>query len=101
MTKEQILSSLCVYDERNPYYLPFDVDDLLIKPTDCSCDNCFYGRTKMADFILSELSKQEISDEEIQKQAFKYVYKCKISDNHVYSFIDGIRWYREQLKQRQ
>jgi hypothetical protein len=40
----------------------------------------------------------EISDEEIQKQAFKYVYKCKISDNHVYSFIDGIRWYREQLK---
>ena len=40
----------------------------------------------------------EISDEEIDKEAFKYVYENKISDTHVVSFIAGAKWYREQLK---
>jgi hypothetical protein len=64
MTKEQILSSLCVYDERNPYYLPFDVDDLLIKPTDCSCDNCFYGRTELTEQLIWQ-AKRMYTEEEV------------------------------------
>jgi len=40
----------------------------------------------------------EISDEEIDKEAFKYVYENKISDIHVVSFIAGAKWYKEQLK---
>ena len=48
--------------------------------------------------LKQQLIPAEISDEEIEKEAFKYVYENKIPDNHVVSFIDGIRWYKEQLK---
>jgi len=96
MTKEQILSCLCVYDKRNPNYLPFDEDDLSRKPIDCACDNCYYGREKMAEFILSQLPQQEISDEDIEKAAGFYKYKI----NKTF-FMEGAFWYREQLKQRQ
>jgi hypothetical protein len=41
-----------------------------------------------------------LSDEEIDKEAFKYVYENKISDTHVVSFIDAAKWYREKLKNR-
>ena len=58
--------------------------------------------------LAKEMNKQpmtfvpyEISDEEIDKEAFKYVYENKISNTHVVSFINAARWYREQLKQRQ
>jgi hypothetical protein len=47
-----VYTRLCVYDKRNPDYLPYDEDDLTKKPTNCSCDNCFYDRTKMAEFII-------------------------------------------------
>jgi len=97
MTKEQILSCLCVYDERNPYYLPFDEDDLSRKPTDCGCDNCFYNRNKMAEFILSQLPQQEISDEEIEKAGERLV-----DDEYEFNaFIIGAKWYREKIKQKQ
>ena len=50
---EWVYTRLCSYDNMNPNYLPYDEDDITKKPIDCSCDNCFYGRTKMAEFILS------------------------------------------------
>lgn len=47
MEKDYILSQLCFYDNRNPEY----VEDG-IKKDDCYCDNCFYGRTVLAEEIL-------------------------------------------------
>lgn len=60
MTTEQILSNLCLYDERNPDGLKsyMDEDDYKYLQAarknrkDCFCDNCFYGRTVMAEYIL-------------------------------------------------
>jgi hypothetical protein len=52
MTKEYVLSRLCVYDKRNPDYIPYDEENELEKPKDCSCDNCFYGRTILSEKIL-------------------------------------------------
>jgi hypothetical protein len=66
-----IYSRLCVYDKRNPDYLPYDEDDLTRKPTNCNCDNCFYGRTKMADFIIQSL----------QQPKMPVGFECKMETN--------------------
>ena len=63
MKKEEILSSLCEYDKRNPD-CTFDDEEiqerkerLLKKKTSCFCDNCFYGRTELAEYILKILNE--------------------------------------------
>ena len=55
-----VYTKLCVYDKRNPDYLLYDEDDLTKQPKKCSCDNCFYGRTKMANFIIQSLQQPKI-----------------------------------------
>lgn len=44
-----------------------------------------------------ELPQQEISDEEIENDAWERF----ISDSGRFGFISGAKWYREQLKHRQ
>lgn len=46
MDLEQIKEKLCYNDERNPYYLNGEPSN------NCFCDNCFYGRTQLAEEIL-------------------------------------------------
>lgn len=65
MTKEYVLNRLCVYDKRNPNYIPYDEDDESRKPTDCSCDNCFYGRKILAEKLLQ--LNQAIEDNKDRK----------------------------------
>jgi len=48
MNETEILSNLCYHDPRNPDYTDDDDD----KPENCYCDNCFYGRDKLAKEIL-------------------------------------------------
>ena len=45
-----------------------------------------------------ELPQQEISDEEIEKGAWEYVYKHKINGHTIVHWNNAIKWYREQLK---
>lgn len=58
MTIDEVLQSLCYYDKRNPNCTANDeeIEDhkakLLGYNTTCSCYNCFYGRTKLAEWIL-------------------------------------------------
>lgn len=62
MTKNQILQNLCYYDEMNPDCV-LDGEELKeyqekinknkkAGHTGCACDNCFYGRTRLAEEIL-------------------------------------------------
>lgn len=55
MTKNDIYNYLCYYDERSPYYEMLLLDEEKKKPKNCSCDNCFYGRTKLAEFIIENI----------------------------------------------
>lgn len=53
MTAEEIYSNLCFYDLRNPNG---STDNEAIEEhikEDCYCDNCFYGRTKLAEYIIN------------------------------------------------
>lgn len=54
MTEHEILENLCYYDKRNPYYneLTDNSEHEYEKRNPCFCDNCFYGRTKLANEIL-------------------------------------------------
>ena len=49
MKKEEILTKLCYYDNRNPNNI---LEECTIKPIPCFCDNCHYGRTEMAKYII-------------------------------------------------
>lgn len=48
--------SLCSRDYRSPIHNFLDEEDREEEPmVSCMCDNCFYGRSRMADFILEHL----------------------------------------------
>jgi hypothetical protein len=60
LTMTEIAEKLCYYDTRNPDGVKSYMTEEEIKEEgytatskhDCSCDNCFYGRTKLALYIL-------------------------------------------------
>ena len=66
MTEQEIKEELCYYDLRNPdgvnSYGFLETEEIKEegygnhKKEDCSCDNCFYGRTKMAEELLKYVS---------------------------------------------
>jgi len=58
------LTNLCYYDKRNPDYLPYDEDDLTKMPSDCYCDNCFYGRSKLTEQLIWQKDRM-YSEEEV------------------------------------
>ena len=45
----EVLENICCYGKRHPDYDP-ECDR--VKQTPCYCDNCFYGRDKLAKEIL-------------------------------------------------
>ena len=49
MNYKEVCGYLCNYDKRNPNYCPEFGD----KSDDCYCDNCFYGRDKLARELLT------------------------------------------------
>jgi GTPase len=49
--------------------------------------------------IISNCVIKEISDEEIRKQAIKYDNQA-FSETPIAHFIEGAKWYREQLKKK-
>jgi hypothetical protein len=77
MTINEIKSKLCYYDRRNPDFMiteEFGYDKEDIDTTgdfprkDCACDNCFYGRTKLAEELLLLYNKiKEIKIEYFNK----------------------------------
>lgn len=48
-----VLEKLCCYDRRNPDSDCIDEDlKVDIADKDCFCDNCFYGRNRLANHII-------------------------------------------------
>ena len=56
MDKQEIFENLCTKDPRYPMYQDIygyeDDDDVPEPRKDCACDNCFYGRDRLALEIL-------------------------------------------------
>ena len=51
-----VLEKLCYYDKRNPDCTADDdeieYNKYYTSKKGCCCDNCFYGRTKLAEYII-------------------------------------------------
>jgi hypothetical protein len=61
MNTQEVLENLCVYDAKHPSYADFVEGYADREPrNNCYCDNCFYGRDKMAVFILSLLKEESL-----------------------------------------
>jgi hypothetical protein len=64
------LTNLCYYDKRNPDCTVDDEDiedhkkSLLKKNKTCSCDNCFYGRSKLTEQLIWQKERM-YSEEEV------------------------------------
>ena len=53
MNEQEILSYLCSYDQRNPFFAELFGNEEPNKGNgQCYCDNCFHGRDKLANEIL-------------------------------------------------
>ncbi len=48
---EWVLDNLCYHDSRNPNNYELEEDDKYHTKKKCNCDNCFYGRTRLANLI--------------------------------------------------
>ena len=69
MDIKKVYENLCWYDPRNPDYVKPDDNDIVSAPRkNCSCDNCFYGRDKLAMEILDlkDVIKQVTQFQEVQ-----------------------------------
>lgn len=76
MKIEDVLTNLCYYDTRNPDgVIPYLTEEEIKEEgltakakDDCSCDNCFYGRAKLAEYII-KLQTVKKMGAEVQKLA--------------------------------
>ena len=93
--KDYVLSRLCVHNKRNPDYIPYDEDDESIKPKDCGCDNCFYGRTILSEKILQlnqaiEDNKEKKYTEEDLRKAIGMARDIKDNSAHDIFTVEDI-----------
>lgn len=52
MELSEVLGNLCWYDPRHPGHDPESALDRVPHAETCACDNCFYGRDRLAREIL-------------------------------------------------
>ena len=63
MKDSEIFDNLCVYDPLNPYYQEmmdigmYDEGETPEPRDNCFCDNCFYGRDKLAVELLKYIKE--------------------------------------------
>jgi hypothetical protein len=67
ITIEDIKRNLCINDPENPNNNLdcYDVDEDFPAPeprVNCGCDNCFYGRDKLARYILSGTTMKQTTN---------------------------------------
>lgn len=56
---------LCVHDKRSPYFDEYDEEPREPR-VNCACDNCFYGRDKLA-LHIAELKREMRARDEYRK----------------------------------
>lgn len=86
MENNEILENLCYYDKRNPNNIAYDV----LNNNHCYCDNCFKGKTQLAEKIL----KLTEEFEQYKKESIKW----NIEDFLEYEMDDGWHITKEQAQ---
>ena len=90
MTNQDLLAKLCYYDPRNPDFTQDDDNDGKIiaaaKSKECYCDNCFSGKTELAEELLKTRA--------ILQQAAK---SYEANDTRETRFYSPENWWSEYL----
>ena len=60
MTLNEIKSSLCYWDSRNPEGVGVEDEGEREEVIECHCDNCFYGRTQLAEELIKLINLYQI-----------------------------------------
>lgn len=74
------LTNLCYYDKRNPDCSVDDEDiedhkkSLLKKNKTCSCDNCFYGRSKLTEQLILQAERMYSEEDMIEFALFLEIH---------------------------
>jgi uncharacterized protein (DUF1499 family) len=89
MSELEIKTNLCYYDPRNQSdNLGADEDEDYPQPrNECSCDNCFYGRDKLAMQLLQAREQRDRLAEALE-QLMSYQPRATIittNEHHVWS----------------
>jgi hypothetical protein len=94
------LTNLCYYDKRNPDCSIDDEDiedhkkNLLKKNKTCSCDNCFYGLTKLTEQLISQAERM-YSEEEVKLISFSAMdYK----QDRIINYTEKVKWFDQYKK---
>jgi hypothetical protein len=69
MSEQEIKSNLCYYDPKNPNNNldAYEDEDRPQPRKKCYCDNCFYGRDKLAMQLLEVIRKRDEAREDVMK----------------------------------
>lgn len=67
LSSPEVKTMLCYYDTRNPYEVVSHYTDEEIQEEgfiekskeNCYCENCFNGRTRLAEYIIENCFKNE------------------------------------------
>ena len=72
---EDYRENFCHFDERNPDNTRhiYNDDELATLTEDCRCDNCFYGRHELAEYIEVLKGKADYLTREVAKLATEAV----------------------------
>jgi len=101
------LTNLCYYDKRNPdcHADDEDIEDhkksLLKKNKTCSCDNCFYGRSKLTEQLIWQAERM-YSEEEVYsllEQSMKDCYSWELEGHYSGDYKNLKKWF-EQFKKK-
>jgi hypothetical protein len=101
---------LCYYDTRNPDFqikeeYGYDKEEIdatgEFSKKDCTCDDCFYGRSVLANRIIKSATKK-YSENDLRKAIELTILNCIVDtigyDNHVVSFEGNIDKIIQSLK---
>jgi hypothetical protein len=97
---------LCYYDTRNPDFqikeeYGYDKEEIdatgEFSKKDCTCDDCFYGRSVLADRIIKSATKK-YSENDLRNIAKELASECLCIDGEISSPAQAFRWIEEKIQ---
>lgn len=110
MLTEEILKSLCNYDKKNPD-CSLDDEDIedhkrnLLKVSkklgynkSCSCDNCFYDRTILAEELLKMIATTKIALKQAFEAGQETIFEALHKQHAAQKFDSFEDWFENRTK---
>jgi hypothetical protein len=100
MSEQEIKSNLCYYDPKNPNNNldAYEDEDRPQPRKKCYCDNCFYGRDKLAMQLL-EMIRERDEAREIAGRLAHFLERPAYSVDEAIARMEALNSYKKQKSQ--